>query len=378
VRGRLQIVYGVLTTAEDIPVAVEVCKGNTGDPKTLASQITKLKQRFGLAHVAIAGDRGMLTKARIRDDVKPAELDWVTALRGPAIAALISQGAIQPTLSDETDMAEITSPDYPGERLIACYNPFLEAERARKRGELLAATEAELDKIAAAARRARRPLRGTDAIALAVGKVINKKKVAKHFLVQVTDGGLTWRRDEEKIAAEAALDGIYVIRTSLPADALGTGAAVESYKALENVERVFRGLNTDLLIRPIRHRPEDRVKAHVLIRLLAYYATWHMQQRLAPMLFKDHDPAAAPAARPSPVAPARRPPSALAKDATKVTADGGPVHSLATLLDDLATIAANRIQPAGGLPAFTVITTPTPAQRQAFELLGVSHRLGYA
>ena len=378
VRGRLQIVYGVLTTAGGIPVAVEVFKGNTGDPTTVSSQVTKLKQRFGLTHVAIVGDRGMLTKARIRDDVKPAKLDWVTALRGPAIAALMAGGTIQPSLFDEQDMAEITSPDYPGERLIACYNPFLEAERARKRGELLAATEAELDKIAAAARRARRPLRGKDAIALAVGKVINKKKVAKHFIVEVTEDRLAWRRDEEKIAAEAALDGIYVIRTSLPADALGTAKAVESYKALENVERVFRGLNTDLLIRPIRHRLADRVRAHVLIRLLAYYVTWHMQQRLALVLFKDHDPAAARAARPSPVAPAQRSPSALAKDATKVTADGAPVHSLATLLDDLATITANRIQPAGSLPGFTVITTPTPVQRRALELLGVSHRLGYA
>jgi len=377
VRGRLQIVYGVLTTTGGIPVTVEVFKGNTGDPTTVSSQVAKLKERFALAHVAIVGDRGMLTKARIRDDLKPAELDWITALRGPAIAALISQGAIQPTLFDQTDMAEITSPDYPGERLIACYNPFLEAERARKRAELLAATEAELEKIAAAARRARRPLRGKDAIALAVGKVINKKKVAKHFIVEITEQGLAWRRDEQKIADEAALDGIYVIRTSLPAGVLGTGAAVESYKALENVERVFRGLNTDLLIRPIRHRLEDRVRAHVLIRMLAYYVTWHMQQRLAPMLFKDDDPAAGKAARPSPVAPAQRSPSALAKAAAKTTTGAAPVHSFATLLDDLATIAASHIQPTGGLPAFTTITTPTPLQRQAFEFLGVSHRLGY-
>ena len=377
VRGRLQIVYGVLTTAGGIPVAVEVFKGSTGDPTTVGAQVTKLKQRFGLTHVAVVGDRGMLTKARIKEDLRPAELDWITALRGPAIRALISQGAIQPTLFDETDMAEITSPDYPGERLIACYNPFLEAERSRKRAELLAATEAELAKIAAATRRARRPLRGKDAIGLAVGKVINKKKVAKHFIVDITQEGLAWRRDEQKITDEAALDGIYVIRTSLPTSALGTGAAVESYKALENVERVFRGLNTDLLIRPIRHRLEDRVRAHVLIRLLAYYVTWHMQQRLAPILFKDDDPAAGKATRPSPVAPARRSPAALAKTATKATTRGGPVHSFATLLDDLATIAANSIQPAGGLPAFTVITTPTPLQRQALELLGVSHRLGY-
>ena len=377
VRGRLQIVYGVLTTTEGIPVAVQVFKGATGDPATLADQVTKLKQRFGLTHVALAGDRGMITKARIKDDLKPAELDWVTALRGPAIKALMAQGAIQPTLFDEQDMAEITSPDYPGERLIACYNPFLAAERARKRGELLDATEAELAKIDAATRRARRRLRGKDNIALAVGKVINKKKVAKHFLVDVTDDGLAWRRDEQKIAAEAALDGIYVIRTSLPDGVLGTRAAVESYKALENVERVFRGLNTDLLIRPIRHRLADRVRAHVLIRMLAYYVTWHMQQKLAPVLFKDDDPSAGRAARPSPVAPARRSPATLAKIATKVTADGAPAHSFATLLADLATITANQIQPTAGLPAFTVITTPTPVQRQAFELLSVSHRLGY-
>jgi hypothetical protein len=378
VRGRLQIVYGVLTTTEGIPVAVEVFKGNTGDPSTLAAQVTKLRERFGLTHVAIVGDRGMLTKARVKDDLRPAELDWVTALRGPAIKALMAEGAIQPSLFDKTDMAEISHPDYPGERLIACYNPFLEAERARKRAELLAATEAELAKIQAATRRARRPLRGKDNIALAVGKVINKKKVAKHFIVQVTEEGLAWRQDEQKIADEAALDGIYVIRTSLPADALPATRAVDSYKALENVERVFRGLNTDLLIRPIRHRLEERVRAHVLIRMLAYYITWHMQQRLAPMLFKDDDPAAGKAARPSPVAPAQRSPSALAKAAAKTTQAGDPVHSFATLLADLATIAANRIQPTGGLPAFTQITTPAPVQRRALELLGASHHLGYA
>jgi hypothetical protein len=378
VRGRLQIVYGVLTTTDGVPVAVEVFKGNTGDPTTVGSQVTKLKERFGLARAAIVGDRGMLTKARIRDDLKPAELDWITALRGPAIKALISHGAIQPTLFDQTDMAEITSPDYPGERLIACYNPFLAADRARKRGELLEATEAELAKIAAATRRARRPLRGKDAIALAVGKVINKKKVAKHFITEITDDSLSWRRDQDKIAEETALDGIYVIRTSLPAGVLGAGGAVESYKGLENVERVFRGLNTDLLIRPIRHRLEERVKAHVLIRMLAYYVTWHMQQKLAPVLFTDDDPAAARAARPSPVAPARRSTAAMAKAATKAAADGGPVHSFATLLEDLATIAANHIHPAAEQTGFTIITTPTPVQRHAFELLGVSCRTGYA
>jgi transposase len=378
VRGRLQIVYRVLTTTGGIPVAVEVFKGNTGDPATLASQVKKLKERFALAHVAVVGDRGMITRARIKDDLKPAELDWVTALRGPAIKALISQGAIQPTLSDQQDMAEITHPGYPGERLIACCSPFLAAGRARTRGELLDATEAGLEKIAAATRRARRPLRGKDKIALATGKVINKKKAARHLIVDIAGDGLAWRRDEQKIAEEAALDGIYVIRTSLPADVLGTASAVESCKSPENVERVFRGLNTDLLIRPIRHRLEDRVRVHVLIRMLAYYVTWHMQQRLAPVLFKDDDPAAGKAARPSPVAPARRPAAALARATAKVTTDGGPVHSFATLLAGLTTIAANRIQPAAGQPGFTLITTPTPVQHQAFELLGVSHRLGYA
>src|SRR6266516_2706554 len=353
VRGRLQIVYGVLTTTEGIPVAVEVFKGATGDPATLASQVKKLRQRFGLTHVALVGDRGMLTKARM------------------------ARGAIQPTLFDNQDMAEITHPDYPGERLIACYNPFLAAERARKRGELLDSTEAELEKISAATRRARRALRGRDNIALAAGKGINKRKVGKHFIGEIADDGLAWRRDEQKIADEAALDGIYVIRTSLPPDALPAAGAVQSYKALENVERVFRGLNTDLLIRPIRHRLAGRVRAHVLIRMLAYYLTWHMQQRLAPVLFKDHDPAAGRAARPSPVAPAQRSPAALAKIAAKTTPDGEPVHSFATLLADLATITASRIQPPGRLPAFTTITTPTPVQRRACELLGISHRLGF-
>ncbi len=377
VRGRLQIVYGVLATTEGIPVAVEVLKGATGDPATLASQVKKLKQRFGLTHVALAGDRGMLTRARIKDDVKPAELDWITALRGPSIRALMARGAIQPALFDNQDMAEITHPGYPGERLIACCNPFLAADRARKRGELLDGTEAELGKISAATRRARRPLRGKDNIALAVGKVINKRKAGKHFITVIADDGLSWRRDEQKIADEAALDGIYVIRTSLPPDALPAAGAVESCKALENVERVFRGLNTDLLIRPIRHRLAGRVRAHVLIRLLACYLTWHMQQRLAPVLFKDHDPAAGRAARPPPGAPAQRSPAALAKIAAKTTPDGEPVHSFATLLADLATITASRIQPPGGLPAFTTITTPTPVQQRALGLLGISHRLGF-
>lgn len=379
VHGRLQIVYGLLATPEGIPVAIEVFKGNTGDPATVASQVNKLKERFSISHVCLVGDRGMLTKARLDADVAPAELDWITALRSPAIAALVTSGAIQPSLFDETDLVEIVHPDYPGERLVCCKNPLLAAERARKREALLASTEAELDKIAAACRRERRPLRGKDKIALRIGKVINHYKVGKHFVLEIDDDRFSFARDENKIATEAALDGIYVIRTSLAAEALPAPQVVSSYKALEGVERVFRGFNTDLDIRPIRHRTEERVRAHVLLRMLSYYVAWHMAERLAPMLFKDDDRAGAQAARPSPVAPALRSEQALAKIATKRTREGQPVHSFATLLADLATIAVNRVQPNDpDLPAFTVITTPTPLQRRAFELLGVSHRLGYA
>jgi transposase len=378
VHGRLQIVYGLLATPQGVPVAIEVFKGNTGDPATVASQVKKLKQRFAISHVCVVGDRGMLTKARLVEDVAPAELDWITALRAPAIAALVETGAIQLSLFDETDLVEIAHPDYPGERLVACKNPLLAQERARKREALLASTEAELEAIAVACRRQRRPLRGQDKIALRVGKVINHYKVGKHFILDIADGSFSFRRDEDKIAAEAALDGIYVIRTSLAPDALDAGDVVASYKALAQVERVFRGFNTDLDIRPIRHRTAERVRAHVFLRMLSYYVSWHMTERLAPMLFKDDDRASAQAARTSPVAPAQRSDRALAKIHTKRTDQGKPAHSFASLLADLATICVNRVQPTDhDLAAFTVITTPTPLQRQALELLGVSHHLGY-
>ncbi len=378
VHGRLQIVYGLLCTKEGIPVAIEVFKGNTGDPATVASQVKKLKQRFAISHVCLVGDRGMLTKARLKDDVVPAELDFITALRAPQIKALVEQGAIQLSLFDRQDLFEITHPDYPGERLVACKNPLLAAQRANKRESLLASTEAELQKIAAAVERQRRPLRGKDNIALRVGKVINRYKMAKHVVLEIADDAFSFSRDEAKIAAEAALDGIYVIRTSLAPEALEGPEVVSSYKALENVEWAFRGFNTDLDIRPIRHRTEQRVRAHVFLRMLSYYVSFHMQGRLAPMLFKDDDKQTAETARTSPVAPALRSDRALGKIHTKRTEDGDPVHSFASLLKDLATIVANRIQPNDtDLPSFTVITTPTPLQRRAFELLGVSHRLGY-
>jgi Transposase DDE domain len=379
VRGRLQIVYGLLTSPEGIPVAVEVFKGNTGDPTTVASQADKVKDRFGLTRVVLVGDRGMLTAARLREDVAPAGLDWITALRAPQVKKLVRGGDLQLTLFDVQDLAEITSPDFPGERLVACKNPFLEAERARKRESLLAATEADLEKIAAACARARRPLRGRDTIAVRVDRVLRRRKVAKHFTVDIADDSFSYARDPDSITAEAKLDGIYVLRTSVGPGDLDSGEVVSSYKALAQVEPAFRAFNTDLDIRPIRHRTEDRVRAHVFLRMLSYYLSWHMQGRLAPLLFTDDDKPAAQAARTGPVAPAARSPRALAKAATKQTPGDLPVHSFATLLSDLATICLNTIAPADpALPGFRLVTTPTALQRQALELLGVSHRLGVA
>jgi hypothetical protein len=378
VKGRLQIVYGLLCSPAGIPIAIEVFEGSTADPKTLAAQIAKLKTRFGLARVCLVGDRGMLTNARIRDEVRPAQLDWISALRAPQIKALVEHGALQLSLFDTQDLVEIDSPDFPGERLVCCHNPVLAAERARKRGELLAATEKELAPIAAAARRQKRPLRGKDTIALRVGKVINHYKMAKHFHLQITDDSFTFTPHTEAIAAEAALDGIYVLRTSLPADSLLTDDVVLRYKGLEDVERFFRTLNSELDVRPIRHRLADRVRAHMFLRMLSYYISWHMKAALAPILFVDNDKPAAAAKRATPVAPAQRSADALAKAARKRTTEDTPVHSFTTVLADLATICANQIQPADDMPAFTMTTTPTPLQRRAFELLDLSHRHGLA
>ena len=377
VRGRLQIVYGLLTSPEGIPVAIEVFAGNTGDPTTVKSQVDKVKDRFGITKVVLVGDRGMLTAARLREDVRPAELDWITALRAPQVKALVRDGDLQLTLFDTQDLAEITSPDFPGERLVACKNPYLEAERARKRESLLAATEADLAKIAAACARARRPLRGQDTIAVRADRVLTRRKVARHFTIDIGADHLSYARNQDSIAAEAALDGIYVLRSSVAASDLGSTEIVSSCKALAQVERAFRAFNTDLDTRPIRHRTEDRVRAHVFLRMLSYYLSWHLQARLAPLLFTDDDKPAASAARTSPVAPAARSPRALAKAATKQTPAAQPVHSFATLLADLGTICLNTIAPADPqLPGFRLVTTPTALQRQAFELLSVSHRLG--
>src|SRR6266496_3727923 len=352
-RDKLQIVFGVLTNGDGCPVAVEVFEGNTGDPKTL-------------------------TAARIREELQGVDgLQWITALRAPAIQALVQSGTLQLSLFDQQDLAEITHPDYPGERLIVCKNPLLAAERARKRQELLAATERALAAIAAATQRPHRPLRGPAAIGLRVGAVLGRHKVGKHFTIEIAEGGFRYARDAAAIAAEAALDGLYVIRTSVGPAQFPAAATVQAYKRLAEVERAFRSLKTvDLHVRPIHHRKADRVRAHVFLCLLAFYVEWHMRQALKPLLFDDEDKAGAAAARRSIVAPAQRSPRAQAKAATKRTEDGWPVHSFQTLLADLATMTKNQVRPSrADRVTLDILATPTAVQRRAFELLRVSPRL---
>jgi transposase len=372
--GNPQIVFGVLTNAEGCPVAVEVFEGNTGDPKTVASQVNKLRQRFHLERVVLVGDRGMLTSARIREDLSTTEgVDWITALRTEQIRALVSGGALQLSLFDQRDLAEITSPDYPAERLIACRNPLLAAERVRKRQELLAATEKELNKIQTATRRLRNPLRGKDKIGIKVGKVIGRYKMSKHFRLIIEDASFRYERIQPQIDAETALDGIYVIRTSVPAQTASAEQTVGHYKTLAVVERAFRSMKSvDLKVRPIHHRLADRVRAHIFLCMLAYYVEWHMRQALAPILFDDHDPEAAMAQRPSIVAPAERSVGALQKAYSRQSPDGFPIHSFQTLLADLATLTQNTV--VMNQTSMQMFTTPTPLQQRALDLLGVSSR----
>ncbi len=372
-RGKLQIVFSLLCNRDGCPVAVQVFPGNTADPATVGPQLDTLRRRFGRARLVVVGDRGLLTEARIRDELRPAGLDWISALRAPAIRELARQGAFQMSLFDHQDLAAITSPDYPGERLLLCRNPLLAAKRARQREALLAATEKLLDPIVAATQRTQRPLRRAASIGLRVGKVVSKFKVRKHFELTIEEGHFDYRRNQAGIDAEAALDGLYVVRTSVAVEELGPADAVRTYKSLSAVERAFRSFKTvDLKVRPIYHYLEDRVRAHVLVCMLAYYVEWHMQRRLAPLLFKDADPDAAQAARESVVQPAQVSPEARAKARTQRTAAGEPVHSFQTLLADLATIVKNRIQPHGGGKPFDMLTRPTELQRKALELLGVS------
>ena len=373
-KGKLQIVYGLLCAADGCPVAIEVFEGDTGDPRTLAAQIDKVKKRFALERVALVGDRGMITQARLDAEIAPAGLDWITALRAPAIRTLVEAGALQMSLFDQRDMAAITSPDYPGERLIVCRNPDLARERTRKREDLLAATEADLAVIAAAVRRARNPLHGEAEIALKVGAVVNRHKVAKHFELSIGEASFSFHRKTEAIAAEAALDGIYVVRTNLPKKLLDDAATVGAYKGLARVERAFRSLKTvDIHLRPIFHWTTPRVRAHVLLCMLAYHVEHHIRARLAPMLYDETDHEAAAAMRASIVAKAERSEAARRKQTTGLTDDGLPVHSFQSLLADLATYA--RIQATTALNdkyVFTLHTRPTPIQQRAFELLAVN------
>jgi hypothetical protein len=375
---RPQIVFGLLTDAEGCPVATEVFDGNTGDPKTVLAQVKKLRERFSLERVVLVGDRGMITSARIEEDLKQAPgLEWITALRGPAIRKLVDTGALDVSLFDVRDLAEISSPDYPGERLIVCRNPLLAAERKRKREDLLQATEKELEKVAVATRRGKNSLRGKDKIGLRVGRVLGRFKMGKHFKLQIADERFGYQRNQDTITQEAALDGIYVIRTSVALATLSPEDAVLSYKRLAHVEQAFRSLKTvDIKLRPIHHHLADRVRAHVFICMLAYYVEWHMRRALAPMLFEDDDKPSAARRRRSAVAKALRSEKADRKAQTKLTADGSPVHSFQTLLEDLATVAKNTLHPKdGSAKPFEIITTPTHLQQRALDLLGVSTRL---
>jgi hypothetical protein len=371
-KGKLQIVFGLLCSQDGCPVAIEVFEGNVGDPSTLPTQIAKLKERFNLDRVVLVGDRGMITEARIRETVKPADLDFITALRAPAIRKLVDAGELQLSLFDDRDLAEITSLDYPGERLVVCRNPLLAEERARKRRELLAATEEKLRKIQTRVRRAKRPLRGRDAIGIAVGKVIDHYKMAKHFEITITDTDLVIERRSQPIDDEASLDGIYVVRTNVTAQVLDSSSVVGAYKGLSNAERAFRSLKTvDIEIRPIHHRRNHRVRAHVLLCMLAYYLEWHMRQALKPILFDDHDKAAADAARSSIVAKAVRSEAAKRKANTRRTDDDLPVHSFQSLIADLATFTRNTMAMGDSTATFVLYPKLTPIQERAFQLLDV-------
>jgi transposase len=377
-KGKKQIVYGMLCERRGRPIAVEVFEGNTADPTTIPSLIKKIRQRFGLKRVVIVGDRGMLTEARIREDLKPVDgLSWITALRAPAIRSLLKAGAFDRSLFDKQDLAEITSPDYPGERLIVCLNPLLQEERARKRKDLLQATEKQLDKIVAATQRKRNPLKSSAEIGKRIGAVLNKFKVGKHFHLEIKEHSFTYHRKNESIESESALDGFYIVRTNVAGKDLGPEETVRTYKSLAHVERAFRCVKTvDLKVRPIFHRDADRVRAHVFLCMLAYYVEWHMREDLAPILFDDHDLEQATDQRPSIVAPAKRSKRCLEKMHSKTTELGTPVHSFQTLLQDLATMVKN-VMRAGGSSGetFTVLTSPTKTQQQAFKLLGLSQRL---
>jgi hypothetical protein len=376
-RSQRQVVFGLLATPKGVPVAVEVFRGNTADPDTVGPALDRLQARFGLKKVTMVGDRGMITDARITEELRPRGVDWITALRAPTIRGLMKEGGpLQLSLFDEQDLAEIYSPDFPGERLVACRNPLLAEDRARKREELLQATEEKLAKVQARVERPRRPLRGEDAIGVAVGKVLGASKVAKHFRYRITEDDFTFQRNGVSIEAEAALDGIYVIRTNVPEAELGPEEVVRAYKDLSEVEQAFRVLKGFALdVGPIRHRLEDRVRAHVFLCMLARYVRWHMERDLAPLLLTDHDQEGAEARRSSVVAPARRSEAGERKIRRQRTEDGDPARSFETLMEHLKTLTKNETRLEGTEVTFEKYTRPTPLQEKAFELLAVSYRM---
>jgi len=372
-KGLPIIVYGLMTDGEGRPLAVEVYAGNTGDPTTVVDQVNKLRERFHLARVVLVGDRGMLTQPQIEHIKAHPQLGWITALTSGAIRGLLAQGTLQLSLLDQQNLVEIQSPDYPGERLLVCYNPLMAERRRGKREELLAATEKKLSRIGRQVeRRKKQPLTATE-IALQVGKVLGRYKMGKHFEHTIADGKLSWSRQEEAIAQEAQLDGIYVVRTREAAEQLSAADAVRGYKSLAQVERAFRSLKgMDLLIRPIRHRTQERVLAHIFLCLLAYYVEWHLRRVWAPLLFEDEQ-LPAERQRRDPILPARSSESVQAKKRTQQTAEGLPVHSFATLLAELASRArvTYSLKADSSSPTFQQVPPPSPLQAKAYELLNL-------
>jgi len=368
--GKLQVNYGLLTDPRGRPVAVSVFEGNTGDPKTLMPQVEKLQKTFALDQLVLVGDRGMISQTQINELKQRDGIDWITALRTGAIRKLVDGGHIQLGLFDQRNLFEVTHPDFPGERLVACRNPQLALLRAHKRQALLEATSRELEKVRGMTSRG--TIKGQDAIGVRIGKVVDKYKMSKHLVLDIRDDGFDFHLDDDKVAAEAALDGIYVIRTSVPAQRLAADDVVRSYKMLSQVERAFRSLKTiDLEVRPIRHRLEDRVKAHIFLCMLAHYVVWHMIESWRELLFCDEDQQAKNTR--DPVAPAKRSNAALDKVHSKVLDDGTPVHSFQTLLKDLSSIVSNTCRRPGastaGEPTFNLVTTPSPTQQRAYDLL---------
>ena len=377
-KGKKQIVYGLLCSADGCPVAVEVFCGNTGDPATVGAQVMKIQRRFGVDNVALVGDRGMITTARIREDIESCGLEWISALKTTDIRKLLKkpedgEAPLSPEALVPDGVGEIASPEFPGERLIVCLNPRLREQRARKREELLVSTERILEDIKKAVRRKGSSLRGKDNINRRVGREANRRKVEKHFEITVTDDDISWSRDREKIEAEARLDGIYIIRTSLDGSALGAAAVVSAYKSLSRVERAFRLIKTtSLRIRPFYVYSEPHVRGHVLLCMLAYYVQWHLRRLLAPLLFEDCDREGAEKKRRTPVEKAMVSDNAKAKSDTKKTPEGLCVHSFETLMEDLATFCLNEVAlPGDSEHGFVVMPEPTPLQKKAFELLGI-------